>query len=227
MKCPSCGSFVQDGAMFCTSCGAQTAPGPNGEWGAPPPPPVDPSMPQPQPQRTPWTGGSKDTTIIAAVIIVVAVIALSAFMWIYIDESEILPPDEKLVLNLASPSVMTRDIANITHWDTVININKVTPKDASLLWIDVEVIVKNADGSVLLPRTRSFPDDPGNYDDAANGWVDVEVWAIDIDQNGLVSPGDAIKITGMDIRFEGGFVEIVQTSPVERIGGIVLPTQFP
>jgi hypothetical protein len=167
------------------------------------------------------------TTVLLVVVVLIALIGTAVFMFFYIEDGEVFTPDEKTTVNLASPSVNTRDIANVTHWDTVININLVTPRDATVAWSDVVVMVRDADGQVLLQRTEALPDDPSSYDDAANGWVDVQVWYIDTDAVGVVGAGDAIKITGMDDRYEGGYVEVVDADEVERIGSITLPTNFP
>lgn len=242
MKCPNCGGYVQDGAMFCTACGAQTAPGPQGQWGAPPPPPPPAGAPQPGQQGPPppypyqqpyqYQPPPKETSstvvkVVAIVIVVAVVLAvlMVAIFWMgvlsVIDDL----PDDRVTLNLASPSVETREITNITHWDAVVNINKITPSDSRVMWLSVLVIVKAADGSVLLTQTVPMPDSPASYDDATNGWVDVEIWYIDVGSDMFLDSGDAMKITGMDDGYEGAWIEFTYLG--NRIGSITLPTNFP
>jgi hypothetical protein len=164
---------------------------------------------------------------VVAVVIVVAVVlavVLVAIFWMgvlsVIDDL----PDDRVTLNLASPSVQSREISNVTHWDAVININKMTPNDANVMWISLVVVIKSADGSVLLTQTVPLPDG-GSYDDASNGWVDVEIWYVDTDSDMFVDAGDAMKITGMDDTYEGALVDLTYLG--NRAGSVTLPTDFP
>jgi hypothetical protein len=167
------------------------------------------------------------TAVIVVVVVLTAFIGTAVFMWFYIDEGEVFEPDEETTLNLAPPSVHSRDIANVTHWDAIIEINLVTPRDVTVDWLGVVVEVRDEDGTVLFPMTEVLPNDPSGYDDAANGWVDVQVWYVDADADGVVDAGDAIKITGMNDRYEGGYLQVVGAGPFEPIGSITLPTNFP
>lgn len=229
LRCPSCGGFVQDGAMFCTACGAQTAPGPQGQWGAPLPPPPAQGMPLPQPY--PYQPPPKDDsgTFVKVIVIVVVVVVLLAIMfaiiWMGILGAIDDIPDERLTLNLAAPAVTQREIANVTIWDLTIEVNLVTPRDTMVLWAGVEIFIFSREGVDLQTGMPLVPDDPSNYDDATNGWIDVEGWYIETSLDLFIDEGEAIKVTGMDDRYEGSTLEIVSMGDV--VGTIRLPTDFP
>jgi hypothetical protein len=164
---------------------------------------------------------------VVAVVIVIAVVSvtvLAAVFWMGFTGIITEEPIGMITVNIASPNVQQRLVSDVVHYDAVLNINKITPRDTLVFWTSVEMIIKAADGSVLMTRTVPLPDDPTMYDDAANGWVEVEVWFIDVSSDIFVDAGDALKITGMDERYEGSYVEI--TYKGDRIGSITLPTDF-
>jgi hypothetical protein len=182
----------------------------------------------PQPYQRP-TGDDTGTALkLTAIVIVVVLILAFAFVAIMMDRDFFInsEPTEKVTVNLASPNVSTREIANVTHWDAVLNFNQVTPSDSSVPWTNVLVTIRDADGSMLLASAMPLSDDPFSYDDAANGWVDVEVWFIEVTFNdSSLDAGDALKVTGMDVRYEGATIDINNYG--DRIGSITLPTNFP
>ena len=226
MRCPSCGGFVQDGAMFCTACGAQTAPGPQGQWGAPLPPPPAPGMPMPHPYQPPPKddSGTFVKVIVIVVVVVILVAIMFAIIWMGILGAIDDNPDERLTLNLAAPVVTQREISNVTIWDATINVNLITPRDDMTLWAGVEILIFSRNGMDLM-RTPLLPNDPSSYDDATNGWVDVEGWYIETSPDLFIDEGEAIKVTGMDDRYESSTLEIIFMGDV--IGTIRLPTDFP
>ncbi len=226
MRCPSCEGFVQDGAMFCTACGTQTAPGPQGEWGTPLPPPPAPGMPLPHTYQPPPKDDSG--TFVKVIVIVVVVVLLVAMMfaifWMGILGAMDDIPDERITLNLAAPVVTQRVITNVSIWDATVEVNLVTPRNTMTLWAGVEILIFSRNDMDLM-RTPLLPDDPSNYDDATNGWIDVEGWYIDTSTDLFIDEGDAIKVTGMDDRYESSTLEIIFVGDV--IGTIILPTDFP
>jgi hypothetical protein len=160
--------------------------------------------------------------IVLVVVVATAMVALDGMGWLVQDPD----PHVDIHLVLASPSVTTRGIANVTHWDAVLDIQKVTPQDSRASWVGIEITVEAEDGSELLVGATPQPDHPFSYDDAANGWVDVEVWFIEATPvDVFVDVGDAIVITGMDDRYEGA--SIVIRSLGDQIGKILLPLNFP
>ena len=188
---------------------------------APPyPPPGHPPVPTgPRPGQE---GLGTIAIIVFAVVIIVLVATIAAvYLWgpDYDD-----PGYELTTVNIASPSVNGRDVGGTFHWDAILNINKITPKDERIGWNQLRIVVKSADGSVLNPHTP-LDQDLGIYDDDLDGSVDVEFWFIETTGDGFMSAGDAIKITGMTRAYEGATIEL--TVQGERVGSIVLPTVFP
>jgi hypothetical protein len=101
----------------------------------------------------------------------------------------------------------------------------VTPRDITVAWLNVLVVIKSASGAVLLTETTPRPDAPSYYDDGSSGWVAVQVWYVDTDSDLSLSSGDAFKITGMEDSYEGATVEFTYQDNV--IGSTTLPTDFP
>jgi hypothetical protein len=127
---------------------------------------------------------------------------------------------EKITLTLANPFVEPRNTGTAMLHDVTLDIMKKTPRDIPVKWSDVRVVVKGADGSVLLPVTPVL-EDTGIYGGT------VEVWYSDEAGDRLeADAGDAILITGMEATdYEGAWVEIMRKG--ERVGSVVLPTDFP
>ena len=125
--------------------------------------------------------------------------------------------EEKITLSLASPSVSKRDTEEL--WDADIAINKITPKDSTLKWSNIKVVIKDSFGSVLLPLT-SVSQNTGTYGST------IEVWYIPLEAGASgVSPGEVIKLTGMDDGYEGAYVTIFNKDT--QVGDSMLPTNFP
>jgi len=256
MNCPNCGKYVPDGAMFCTTCGAPTSgqpqappppPPPQQPYQQPPPqyqqpppqyqqPPPQQTYPPPYPQQyqqpLPYRPPPKDDTgtlakvaVIVIVVVVVAIVVAAAIFWFaffsIVDDNI----DGDVTLSLSAPSVSQRDIGGTEYWDALMNVNKVSPGSALVSWVGTSVIVKNTFGQVLMQRTNLMPDNPALYDDASDGSVDAEGWYVDIRSDVFVSAGDSIKLTGLDADYEGATIEVYDFT--DRIGSVVLPTNFP
>ena len=160
------------------------------------------------------------------VIMLIAVPALAAFMWLGIMSSTTETVHEEITLNIGIPSVVQRTISDEAYWDASLNINKLTPKDETVPWSDIRVVVKSALGSVLNAMTRPNADDPFEYDDGSDGSVDVQFWYdTTIPGNDFVMAGDTILITGMTDDYEGATIEIFYLG--EQIGDTTLQTNFP
>ncbi len=160
------------------------------------------------------------------VVLVIAAPFLVAMGWLFISGAVTSTEEQRLTVQLSSPSVTQRTISDQHFWDTVLNINMVTPRDEDVLWADISVAIKSSTGNILLPSTQLSYDIWEFYDDGSDGSVDVEVWFIDITTgDNRLSAGDAIKITGMTAEFEGGFVQILRSGRI--IGDSLLPTDFP
>ena len=162
--------------------------------------------------------------VVIVVVVVFLVAMMFAIIWVGILGAIDDIPDERLTLNLAAPVVTQREISNVNIWDATINVNLVTPRDAMTLWAGVEVLIFSRNG-MDLTETPLLPNDPSNYDDATNGWVDVEGWYIETSPDLFIDEGEAIKVTGMDDRYESSTLEIIFMGDV--IGTIRLPTDFP
>ncbi len=163
--------------------------------------------------------------VVVVVILVISAPFLVAMGWLFISGAVTSTEEQRLTVQLSSPSVTQRTISDQASWDTVLNINMVTPRDEDVLWAEVFVVLHSHDGGILLPSTLVSPD-IGVNDDGSDGAVDVEVWFIEITTgDNRLSAGDAIKITGMTAEFEGGFVQILRSGRI--IGDSLLPTDFP
>lgn len=227
MRCPGCGGFVQDGATFCTACGAQMAPGPRGQWGAPPPPPTAPGMPLPQPYPPPResdSGGMLRPIVIILVVILALVIVGSAILLMGIlDLVGDLPEDTVVVLG--TPQVAQRQVGNVTVWDATLPVELVTPRDQEVYWDDLVIVIESREGRALLSEQIVGLDGTSPYDDASDGWLDVELWSVEGPVDGVMGPGEALKITGMDEGYQGATLSMRLGTTV--IASVDLPRNFP
>ncbi len=219
--------------MFCTACGAQLAPGPQGQFGPPPPPPppTGQPMPQPYPYQQPYPyppppkkddSGTiiKVVVIVIVVLILLAVVAAALFFMGLMSLVEDLPNDPVVVM--AAPRVTSRQLGNNTIWDATLEIAQVTPSDVR--WDDLTIYIESRDGTVLLDEMIVGLDDPTLYDDATDGWVDVQLWYVESPSDGTMDAGEAIKVTGMDERYQGATVELLLD---DLVGIVNLPLNFP
>lgn len=120
----------------------------------------------------------------------------------------------------ASPSLVPRNTGTGEVHDATLVVNKVTPRDVTVKWSDISVVIKAADGSVLLPMT-SVKEDTSTYGAA------VEVWYSDTTgKRDRLDAGDEILITGMEASvYEGGWVYVFHED--NRVSDTTLPTDFP
>jgi len=163
--------------------------------------------------------------VIGTILMVAITVVLAAVLWLMVSGMIQDPEDEKLTLQLSSPTatrISERPVGTpITCWDALININKLTPKDEKVQWTEVRISIKDASGSILDPASVVLQDGSAAYDPTPV----VEFWYVDIQADGKVGAGDSIKITGMDTTYEGGMVQILKAGKI--IGDTKLPTDFP
>lgn len=245
MNCPRCGAYVQESANMCPNCGLDvlTVHLQGGFGGGPPPPPPPgygyrggpppPGQPQgqyPPPGYPPPPPRKKETSVawivVAVVVVLIAIPAVIALMWLGISGVVTEQEPHNLVLNLGSPTVTQRQIADEAYWDADYTIFRMTPRGELVEWSDVRIVIKANDGHLLDAETGPLPDDPDAYDDGADGSVNVQFWyETTIIDNHLMMEGDTLRITGMTYEYEGAYVEVFYRG--HQIGDSVLPTDFP
>jgi flagellin-like protein len=157
--------------------------------------------------------------VIGTILMVAITVVLAAVLWLMVSGMLTTGDDEKITVNLSSPSVQsfTRGSA---CWDATMNVNKMTPKDEKVSWTEVKIIVKSAAGSVLQASTV-LGADTGVYALVATP----EFWYVEATGDAKMGAGDGIKITGMPQTWEGATVELTKAG--ERIASATLPTNFP
>ncbi len=167
--------------------------------------------------------------VIGTILMVAITVVLAAVLWLMVSGMIQEPDDEKLTIQLSSPTVSqyerplgTTPIPDYV-WDAVLNINKMTPKDEKVKWSEVRIAIKGADGSILMQAQAPLEDGSAAY--APIGTV--EFWYVDITAGDVkVSAGDSIKITGRDdASYEGATSQILKAGKI--IGDTTLPTDFP
>jgi len=167
--------------------------------------------------------------VIGTILMVAITVVLAAVLWLMVSGMLTSGDDEKITVNLASPSVQSFDrdpgAPVFTVWDATMNVNKITPKDEKVSWSEVKMIVKSSAGSVLQPSI-GLTQDTLTYDDIDGAVVDLEFWYVETTTGDTkMSAGDGIKITGMPQAWEGAIVELLKGG--ERIASATLPTNFP
>jgi len=161
--------------------------------------------------------------VVVVICLLIVVMGASFFMGVLslIDES----PEEQNVINFQAPRVSQRQVSNVTVWDATLEVDRVTPRESGVWWDTLQLSVLSREGDVLFAYHNPAIDDPQSYDDATNGWVDVEAWYIDLENNTLLRQGDIIKITGMDERYQGATIMIREKGT--QTVTLQLPLNFP
>jgi hypothetical protein len=136
---------------------------------------------------------------------------------------------DKTTVTLANPSVqsMAAGVDRTTDcWDVTLNVQKITPKDVKVKWSELRVIVKSESGSVLDPSSPVAADTGAYTGDDLVSAVIQEFWYVEVTTgDDKLDAGDGVKITGMDLTYEGASIEF--TKGGERIASATLPTNFP
>jgi flagellin-like protein len=168
--------------------------------------------------------------VIGTILMVAITVVLAAVLWLMVSGMISTSDEDKITVNLASPSVQKYDrgvtVVNYV-WDATLNINKMTPKDEKVLWSEVKIIIKSAAGSILNQAASPGDDATATYDtDDVPANIAVEFWYVETTSGDTrMSAGDAIKVTGMTAAYEGASLELTKAG--ERIGSATMPTNFP
>jgi hypothetical protein len=129
--------------------------------------------------------------------------------------------------SLSTPQIDEVVIGTTTVWYATININKITPKDIRFSWNDLDIEIVGSEGSVLIRKQSIMEDVWGDprYDEDDSDGVDVETWYIETGIDDKASAGDAFKMTGLAIFYEGGTVNFYVHGHL--VGSSMLPPYFP
>lgn len=153
-------------------------------------------------------------------VIVVLLLFTATFMVLIFLYPPLPPEPEQLTVHLSVPMVYERSGSNRTCWDAIVTIERYYPKDERVLWSEVLVLVKGADGMEMDAATTILPD-AGDYADPPS----TEFWYDDVDGDKRFSAGDTIRVTGMDIDYEAAYLQLRRAGRV--IGDLFFPTEFP
>lgn len=170
----------------------------------------------------------KDTSGVSSIIgelLMVAITIVLAIVVLFIVSSIASVPDEqKVTAKLSTPRVQQYDRNGTIVYDATCDILTLTLDNQKVTWNVVKVFMKSINGSVMHTATFMNDDATGSYDDESP--IDVEFWYVDVTAGDpKMSPGDSIKITGMDVYYEGATLEILFENDI--IGRITLPANFP
>jgi hypothetical protein len=152
----------------------------------------------------------------AAVALILAAVMLASGC---IDPGDPSPP----TVRLSVPHLEARTVNNTTVWDCTFNVTRVTPGNAKLSWGGVSVIVKSAQGYVLIPLSRpdTFP-----------GQADAFPKAYRVEASGTrltMDVGDALRLTSLDEGFLDAEVEIEykDADGTTLLASVKMPSAFP
>jgi flagellin-like protein len=161
--------------------------------------------------------------VIAELLMVSITVVLAVTVWYFVTQMTKDPSEDTIVVNLDTPDVQRYTRDSTTVWDATIEVNRLSSKSKQVVWTQVGVIVKDATGSLLDSSTSMSDDATAIYDIVAP--IAVEFWYVDTAAGDVnINAGDSIKITGMDVTYEGATIELVRAG--ELIGSITLPGEF-
>ena len=170
--------------------------------------------------------------VIGTILMVAITVVLAAVLWLMVSGMITDTDEQKTVVNIASPNVSSFEQAAavppapaVYVYDAVLNINKITPKDDKVNWVDVRLIVKSDSGSVLQSEVSLLADVGTGAYDRATPTASMEYWYVETSTGDTkMSAGDAIKITSMPDTWEGATVILKKSG--EQLASITLPTDF-
>jgi len=161
--------------------------------------------------------------VIGEVLMVAITIVLAIVVLLIVSGIANVPDEQKVTAKLSTPRVQQYDRNGTTVFDATCDILTLTLDNEIVTWSVVKVFMKSINGSVMHTVTDLMDDGNSTYDDEAP--IDVEFWYVDVTTaDPKMSPGDSIKITGMDISYEGATLELLFENDI--IGRITLPTNF-
>ena len=134
------------------------------------------------------------------------------------DEQYQTTKEEFIVITLDSPNIYKRTGDAGDTWAVTLTITDINPNTAMARWIELQVSVKGADGSVLVMGTIPSVDS-GIYG------VDPDVWYQEVaGAEDRATVGDAFRITSMDRTYEGATVQVTRQGEV--LATSTLPVTF-
>lgn len=167
--------------------------------------------------------GSGVSPIIGELLIVAITIVLAVVVLFIVSGIANVPDEQKVTAKLSTPNVQQYDRNGTIVWDATCDILTLTLDNEIVNWNVVKVFMKSINGSVMHTATNMSDDAAATYHDESP--IDVEFWYVDVTAGDpKMSQGDSIKITGMDIYYEGATLEILFENDI--IGRITLPTNF-
>ena len=132
-----------------------------------------------------------------------------------------------VTMNLASPSMNMMNINGTYYYRAVLNINKITPKEAEVLWDDLRIEIIADDETVLVPISPINEDIWGSsiYDEDDTDGIDVELWFVEVATGDIrAGAGDALILSGLTTAFENATVYIYMFG--NRVASAVLTKDF-
>lgn len=165
--------------------------------------------------------------IIGEVLMVAIVVVLASVTYITVSGMLMFEDEEKVSMTMRFPDLEghSRGTTPTYVWDVELDITKVIPDDYKLIWNDVFINIKSADGSLLQPNWALAPDNPAMYDNNDADGIAIEFWYVETSASDMiVGGGDAVKVTGMDTSYEGATIQMTKAG--ELIASVTLPTNF-
>ena len=134
------------------------------------------------------------------------------------DEQYQTTEEEYIVITLDTPVVSKRNGDAGETWDVTLTIMDINPNSAMVRWIEVQVSVKGADGSVLLLGT--IP----SHDTGIYG-TEPEIWYQEVSgAEDRATVSDGFRVTSMSRDFEGATVQVTRQGDV--LASATLPGIF-
>ncbi len=163
------------------------------------------------------------SSIIGELLMVAITIVLAVVVLIIVSGISNVPDEQKVTAKLSTPRVQQYDRNGTIVWDATCDILTLTLDNQKVTWSTVRIFMKSMNGSVMHTVTELSDDSTATYDDESP--IETEFWYVDVTiGDPKMTPGDSIKITGMDISYEGATLEILFENDI--IGRITLPTNF-
>jgi flagellin-like protein len=159
--------------------------------------------------------------VIGTILMVAITVVLAAVLWLMVSGMSTTTQEKRTVVTFDTPEAQQQNRLATTCWDVSLDILRISPSESKVLWIELTIAIKSAAGSVLY--AQAFPSlDTGVYPND----LTVRIWYIETNPGDTkMSGGDEIKITSMDVYYEGALVELIQKG--EIIGSVNLPSTFP
>ncbi len=144
--------------------------------------------------------------------------------WIVLPEGPDTVTEEDVTVDLGALVVREARLGNVTLWNATVFVDGVEPGGYPVPWDEVEVVLRSTNLEILFrsDQVRDVETSDGALD--LDGETPVAWFSHDDGVDPVVSPGDALVLSGLSREHEGAELELLWNG--HTVGVALLPATF-